>query len=196
MEPYSLETYFIRATSWITKTTYIKSSKPGPMAEMFFSPFIREERISVCYQLMTNTISVLCADGWPQRKVFTAVLPQSLFPQKVETQMLWPTEHTISSLKFAPLVLAFGLSYHPSITPGKDSDSTVKTFLHSAHDPESGVQLLFKIATLPLKSAATELMTRLLGVLPQLCLRLLISKQVINSLVTSGFLRHYCFRHL
>lgn len=52
------------------------------------------------------------------------------------------------------------------------------------YNPESGIQLLFKIATSALKSVATELMTRLL---PQLCLRLLISKQVINSLVTSGF---------
>lgn len=70
----------------------------------------------------------------------------------------------------------------------EDSDSIgSKDILHSAYNPESGIQLLFKIATLPLKSFATELMTRLLRVLPQLCLRLLISKQVINSLVTSGF---------
>lgn len=89
---------------------------------------------------------------------------------------------------FSPQISLTRLSYHPSITPGGDSDSTVsKDILHSAYNPESGIQLLFKIATLPLKSVATELMTRLLGVLPQLCLRLLISKQVINSLVTSGF---------
>ena len=103
-------------------------------------------------------------------------------------QKLWPTKQAISLLKLPPLVLVFGLSYHPPITPGGDSDATVsKDILHSAYNPESGIQLLFEIATLPLKSVATELMTRLLGVLPQLCLRLLISKQVINSLVTSGF---------
>lgn len=123
-----------------------------------------------------------------QWKVSTAVLPQSLFSLKMEIQKLWPTEQTVSLLKFLPLVLAFGVCYHSSITPGKDSDSTVsKDILHRAYNPESGTQLLFKIATLPLKSFATELMTRLLRVLPQLCLRLLISKQVINSLVTSGF---------
>jgi len=98
------------------------------------------------------------------------------------------TYRTSYSPQISSTVFAFGLSNHPSITPRGDSDSTVsKDISHSAYNPESGIQLLFKIATLPMKSVATELMTRLLGVLPQLCLRLLISKQVINSLVTSGF---------
>lgn len=104
----------------------------------------------------------------------------------------WDTEALTYRTNFLstnfPPVLAFALSYHPIITPGGYSDSTVsKDIFHSTYNPESGIQLLFKIATLPLKSVATELMTRLLGVLPQLCLRLLISKQIINSLATSGF---------
>lgn len=40
---------------------------------------------------------------------------------------------------------------------------------------------------MPLKSVVAELMTRLLRMLPQVCLGLLISQQAINSTVTGGF---------
>ncbi|KAJ7423873.1 hypothetical protein BTVI_08309 [Pitangus sulphuratus] len=71
----------------------------------------------------SNITNFLCADGSPGWKVSQLFCqsPRFLRRQKFRISDL----HSKRFPKFSPLVLAFGVFCHPSITPGGDSDSTI-----------------------------------------------------------------------